>query len=67
MFDPIILGARCGGSPTAMLMIDRARFPSDALLTVQQPAMHRVINLQPISLRTCGKERTRQYILTLSR
>ena len=38
MYDPIVVGARCAGSPTAMLLaraghrvllIDRARFPSD--------------------------------------
>src|SRR5437764_11888445 len=42
MFDAIIVGARCGGSPTAMLLarhgyrvlvVDRARFPSDTLST----------------------------------
>ena len=42
MFDAIIVGARCGGSPTAMLLakrgyrvllVDRARFPSDTMST----------------------------------
>ncbi len=42
MYDVIIVGARCAGSPTAMLlarkgyrvlMLDRATFPSDALST----------------------------------
>src|SRR5207245_651913 len=42
MFDAIIVGARCGGSPTAMLLarhgyrvllVDRATFPSDTLST----------------------------------
>ena len=42
MFDAIIVGARCAGSPTAMLLarrgyrvlvVDRARFPSDTLST----------------------------------
>ncbi len=42
MFDAIVVGARCGGSPTAMLLaqqghrvllVDRARFPSDTLST----------------------------------
>ncbi len=42
MYDAIIVGARCGGSPTAMnlarnghrvLVVDRAHFPSDTLST----------------------------------
>lgn len=42
MFDAIIVGARCAGSPTGMLLarkgysvlvVDRARFPSDTLST----------------------------------
>src|SRR5687767_12292909 len=42
MYDAIIVGARCGGSPAAMLLarmgykvlvVDRATFPSDALST----------------------------------
>jgi flavin-dependent dehydrogenase len=42
MFDAIVVGARCGGSPTAMLLarhgyrvllVDRAAFPSDTLST----------------------------------
>src|SRR5262245_13220235 len=41
-FDAIIVGARCGGSPTAMLLarkgyrvllVDRAKFPSDTVST----------------------------------
>lgn len=50
MYDAIIVGARCGGSPTAMLLarkghrvlvVDRARFPSDTLSThfIQQPGV----------------------------
>lgn len=50
MYDAIIVGARCGGSPTAMLlarkgykvlMVDRASFPSDTLSThfIQQPGI----------------------------
>src|SRR5687768_18198404 len=49
-FDAIIIGARCAGSPTAMLLarqghrvllVDRATFPSDTLSThvVQAPAV----------------------------
>lgn len=42
MYDAIVVGARCGGSPTAMLLarrghrvlvVDRATFPSDTLST----------------------------------
>lgn len=50
MYDAIIVGARCGGSPTAMLLarkghrvllVDRAHFPSDTLSThfIQQPGV----------------------------
>jgi flavin-dependent dehydrogenase len=42
MYDAIVVGARCGGSPTAMLLaragyrvllVDRTRFPSDTMST----------------------------------
>ena len=42
MYDAIVVGARCAGSPTAMLLarrgyrvllLDRAGFPSDTLST----------------------------------
>ena len=46
-YDAIVIGARCGGSPTAMLLarkgyrvllVDRATFPSDTVSThVLQP------------------------------
>lgn len=50
MFDAIVVGARCAGSPTAMLLaragyrvllLDRAEFPSDALSThlIHQPGV----------------------------
>ena len=50
MFDAIVVGARCAGSPTAMLLaragyrvllLDRAEFPSDTLSThlVHQPGI----------------------------
>ncbi|MDQ4094304.1 MAG: NAD(P)/FAD-dependent oxidoreductase [Actinomycetota bacterium] len=53
MYDAIIVGARCAGSTTAMLlarkgyrvlMVDRARFPSDTMSThwVHQPAIRRL-------------------------
>lgn len=31
MYDVIVVGARCAGSPTAMLLVDKARFPSDTM------------------------------------
>ena len=49
-YDVIVIGARCAGSPTAMLLarkgyrvlvVDRARFPSDTLST--RPAWPRWI------------------------
>jgi len=50
MYDAIVVGARCAGSPTAMLLarkgyrvllVDRATFPSDTLSThyIHQPGM----------------------------
>jgi 2-polyprenyl-6-methoxyphenol hydroxylase-like FAD-dependent oxidoreductase len=50
MYDAIVVGARCGGSPTAMLLarrgyqvllVDRAAFPSDTLSThyIHQPGV----------------------------
>jgi 2-polyprenyl-6-methoxyphenol hydroxylase-like FAD-dependent oxidoreductase len=50
MYDAIVVGARCAGSPTAMLLarrghrvlvVDRAAFPSDALSTlfIHQPGV----------------------------
>ncbi len=42
MYDAIVVGARCAGSPTAMLLarkgyqvllVDRATFPSDTMST----------------------------------
>ncbi|EST38778.1 hypothetical protein N566_05610 [Streptomycetaceae bacterium MP113-05] len=50
MFDAIVVGARCAGSPTAMLLaragyrvllVDRAAFPSDTLSThlIHQPGV----------------------------
>ncbi|HEV7949599.1 MAG TPA: FAD-dependent monooxygenase, partial [Glaciihabitans sp.] len=49
-FDVIVVGARCAGSPTAMLMsrngyrvlvVDRANFPSDTISThfIQPPGV----------------------------
>src|SRR5919205_3654583 len=49
MYDALVVGARCAGSPTAMLLarrgykvllLDRASFPSDTLSThvVKKPA-----------------------------
>ena len=53
MYDAIIVGARCGGSPTAMLLarkgyrvllVDKASFPSDTLSThyIHQPGVSRL-------------------------
>lgn len=53
MYDAIIVGARCAGSPTAMLLarkgyrvllVDRAGFPSDHMSThwIHQPGMARL-------------------------
>jgi 2-polyprenyl-6-methoxyphenol hydroxylase-like FAD-dependent oxidoreductase len=53
MYDAIVIGARCAGSPTAMLLarrghrvlvLDRAAFPSDTLSThfIQLPGMARL-------------------------
>jgi 2-polyprenyl-6-methoxyphenol hydroxylase-like FAD-dependent oxidoreductase len=50
MFDAIVIGARCAGSPTAMLLarkgyrvlvLDRATFPSDVVngYYLQQPGV----------------------------
>src|SRR4051812_34487248 len=50
MYDAIVVGARCAGSPTAMLLarsghrvllVDRAGFPSDTLSThyIHQPGV----------------------------
>ncbi len=51
-YDAIVVGARCAGSPTAMLLarkgyrvllVDRATFPSDTLSTLSstRPALRR--------------------------
>jgi flavin-dependent dehydrogenase len=53
MYDAIVVGARCAGSPVAMLlarkghrvlMVDRAHFPSDTMSThfIQSPGMLRL-------------------------
>src|SRR5215207_8128811 len=53
MYDAIVVGARCAGSPTAMLLaraghrvllVDRAGFPSDTLSThyIHQPGVARL-------------------------
>src|SRR5215204_3186916 len=52
-YDVIVIGARCGGSPTAMLlarkgyrvlMVDRATFPSDTVSThfIHAPGVERL-------------------------
>ena len=53
MYDAIVVGARCGGSPTAMLLaragynvllVDKATFPSDTMSThfIQAPGIARL-------------------------
>ena len=53
MYDVIVIGARCAGSPTAMLLarkgyrvllVDRATFPSDTMSThfVHPPGLARL-------------------------
>jgi flavin-dependent dehydrogenase len=53
MYDAIVIGARCAGSPTAMLLarkgyrvllVDRAKFPSDTMSThyIHQPGVLRL-------------------------
>jgi flavin-dependent dehydrogenase len=53
MYDAIVVGARCAGSPTAMLLarkgyrvllVDRAKFPSDTMSThyIHQPGVLRL-------------------------
>jgi len=46
MYDAIVVGARCAGSPTAMLLarkgyrvlvVDKATFPSDTMSTLLVP------------------------------
>src|SRR6059058_3651556 len=53
MYDVIVVGARCAGSPTAMLLagnghrvllVDKARFPKDTVSTlyIHQPGVARL-------------------------
>ncbi len=53
MYDAIVVGARCAGSPTAMLLarqgyrvllLDKTSFPSDTLSThyIHQPGVARL-------------------------
>jgi flavin-dependent dehydrogenase len=53
MYDDIIVGARCAGSPTAMLLagkgyrvllVDKSSFPSDIMSThyIHQPGLQRL-------------------------
>lgn len=66
-YDAIVVGARCAGSPTAMLLarrgyrvlvVDRASFPSDTLSThyIHQPgvaSLHRWGLLQTVAASNC--------------
>ena len=67
MYDAIVIGARCAGSPTAMLLarkgyrvllVDRAAFPSDTFRNhfIQQPGvvqLHRWGLLERVSASNC--------------
>ncbi|MEA2451503.1 MAG: hypothetical protein QOG04_213 [Actinomycetota bacterium] len=68
MYDVVIVGARCAGSPLAMLLarqghkvliVDRATFPSDTLSThfVQSPGVYRLSQwglLEPLLATGCS-------------
>ena len=56
MYDAIIIGARCAGSPLAMLLaqkgyriliVDRATFPSDTISThhIHQPGVEKLTRM----------------------
>ena len=67
MYDAIIVGARCAGSPTAMplarkgyrvLLVDRATFPSDtmSLHYIWQPgvaSLKRWVLMDPVAASNC--------------
>src|SRR5436305_2441293 len=72
MYDAIVIGARCAGSPTAMLLarkgyrvllLDRAGFPSDTLSThyIHQPGVARLARwglLEQVVASNCPPVRT---------
>ena len=75
MYDAIVVGARCAGSPTAMLLarqghrvlvVDKARFPSDMLSThlIHPPgvvALRRWGLLEKVEESGCPSIRTYSY------
>jgi 2-polyprenyl-6-methoxyphenol hydroxylase-like FAD-dependent oxidoreductase len=77
MYDAIVVGARCAGSPTAMLLarrghrvllVDRARFPSDALSThyIHQPGVARLRRwglLEAVAATNCPPARRLRFDL----
>jgi 2-polyprenyl-6-methoxyphenol hydroxylase-like FAD-dependent oxidoreductase len=74
MYDAIIVGARCAGSPTAMLLarqgyrvllVDKARFPSDTLSVhyIHQPGVARLKRwglLDQVAASNCPPVRTQR-------
>jgi flavin-dependent dehydrogenase len=77
MYDAIVVGARCAGSPTAMLLarsghrvllVDRARFPSDTLSThyIHQSGVAALARWGLLErIRSAGAPAIRRYTLDL--
>lgn len=72
MYDAIVIGARCAGSPTAMLLarmghrvlvVDRAEFPSDTVSThvVQAPAVAALSRWGLVDAATAGLQPMARY------
>jgi flavin-dependent dehydrogenase len=75
MYDAIVVGARCAGSPTAMLLarkgyrvllVDKARFPSDTLSVhyIHQPGIARLKRwglLDAVVASNCPPVRTQRF------
>jgi flavin-dependent dehydrogenase len=75
MYDAIVVGARCAGSPTAMLLarkgyrvllLDRASFPSDTLSVhyIHQPGVARLQRwglLDEVAASNCPPVRTQRF------
>lgn len=75
MYDAIVVGARCGGSPTAMLLarkgyrvllVDRATFPSDTISVhyIHQPGVARLERwglLEQVKASNCPPVRSQRF------